>query len=431
VDCTTILRQDFVSGIQRVLIDFASENSSITPIVWSFKKGNFETLSKFPKREMLHKSPLKRFFIIALLSPLLNIGTRILHRYRRQIMKIEIIRHYASKLYAAVHVKESFGDWRRMINGEIKNLKNEDVFILIDIPTGKKYKKNLIDYLKNAPIQKIAYVHDLIPLDYPEFWKRNEYTKVKEDFVEYLECLEYIDILISNSLHTSRRFQRYLNDSGLEKQKTIKHKIKTVYPSSKLVSLSKNPAIKKYFEQREVNSFLLVGNFDIRKNFLEVLKAFREISEPFVLRIVSPSNLFLNSEIQSILNEIVGRDQVELQLFDQISDRDLSILYAKSHFVLVPSLAEGFGIPIIEGLAFNCVVVAARNSSMTELIDKFNLNSVNTNTSSEWKDAITMALGGTLPLNQADFDHTLFTPQQFQIELLSVVQTTAMKVGQD
>jgi glycosyltransferase involved in cell wall biosynthesis len=347
---------------------------------------------------------------------------RLLYRYRRPIMRIEFFRHYASKIYSTLHVQESFGNWRKLITQEISDYSKSDTFILIDIPTSKRYKKDLVKFLKNTQIRKAAYIHDLIPVDHPEFWSKQEYSRVREDFSEYLVCIEYFDILVANSLYTNRRFQKYFDERAGSNLVEKTRAFKTIYPSSKLVKASLNPAIMKKLVDPQENSFLMVGNFDKRKNFIVALKAFEEIGEQLLLRIVSPSNLYLHSDVQMILNKLKQKENLKIHLFEQVPDRDLSILYSKSKFLLVPSLAEGFGIPVIEGLAHNCNVIVANNSSLSELANKFKLHIAKSNSVTEWASLIKLAISGDLPNRVANFEHRLFMPEQFQRDLLSIVR---------
>lgn len=53
-----------------------------------------------------------------------------------------------------------------------------------------------------------------------------------------------------------------------------------------------------------------------------------------------------------------------------VSDAALKQLYATAHVVLQPSLYEGYGLPIIEGLAHGCSVVFTAGTAMDEVLDR-------------------------------------------------------------
>ncbi len=50
-----------------------------------------------------------------------------------------------------------------------------------------------------------------------------------------------------------------------------------------------------------------------------------------------------------------------------ISDEELAALYQNAAAVIVPSFYEGFGLPILEGLAFGCPVISSTAASLPEV----------------------------------------------------------------
>jgi glycosyltransferase involved in cell wall biosynthesis len=55
-------------------------------------------------------------------------------------------------------------------------------------------------------------------------------------------------------------------------------------------------------------------------------------------------------------------------LLGRVPDRLVPGLVARSSAVVVPSLYEGFGLPVLEAMAANVPVVAARTSSLPEVV---------------------------------------------------------------
>ncbi len=59
--------------------------------------------------------------------------------------------------------------------------------------------------------------------------------------------------------------------------------------------------------------------------------------------------------------------QTRVSAFSNVSDEDLAALYSSAALLLFPSLAEGFGWPVLEALACGCRVVASRRAPITEV----------------------------------------------------------------
>lgn len=71
---------------------------------------------------------------------------------------------------------------------------------------------------------------------------------------------------------------------------------------------------------------------------------------------------------QDLLDEI-GRHPAKnhIHFLSNISDEDLASLYCGATAAFTPSSFEGFGLPLVEAMACGCPVVAADNSSLTEI----------------------------------------------------------------
>lgn len=103
-----------------------------------------------------------------------------------------------------------------------------------------------------------------------------------------------------------------------------------------------------------MNFFLAVGAVDPRKNIPLLIHAHKTL--PKDIREITPlvlvgkkTDLFAKSELNTDKHII---------WLTEVSDRDLSILYSNCLAFVMPSLAEGFGLPIVEALASGAEVIA-------------------------------------------------------------------------
>jgi glycosyltransferase involved in cell wall biosynthesis len=112
---------------------------------------------------------------------------------------------------------------------------------------------------------------------------------------------------------------------------------------------------------------LFVGTIEPRKNLGRLLEAFA-----LLRRKGRPERLVLAGQLgwkyDSLLRQIdeSGASQA-VRLLGYVPDEDLPALYNLARAVAFPSLYEGFGLPILEGMACGTPVLTSNRSSMAEL----------------------------------------------------------------
>jgi glycosyltransferase involved in cell wall biosynthesis len=108
---------------------------------------------------------------------------------------------------------------------------------------------------------------------------------------------------------------------------------------------------------------LCVGTLEPRKNLAGALRAF-ERAAPLELRLViAGAQGWRNNAFERELRSHGER----VELTGRISQDELVQLYAGAECLLFPSLAEGFGFPVLEAMACGTPVVAGNVTSIPEL----------------------------------------------------------------
>ncbi len=105
--------------------------------------------------------------------------------------------------------------------------------------------------------------------------------------------------------------------------------------------------------------FMMVGSFEPRKNHKVAIEAFAKIKDASVqLKLLL---IGIPNDYQRKLIELVkDMDLTEQVLFPgYIPDPEIAVLYSVATAYLFPSSAEGFGLPIIEGMATGCPIIAS------------------------------------------------------------------------
>jgi glycosyltransferase involved in cell wall biosynthesis len=115
-------------------------------------------------------------------------------------------------------------------------------------------------------------------------------------------------------------------------------------------------------------SILLFGATDRRKNtkgFIDAFLHFCEHSDAeHSLTIVGLPN---KADTLSLFDFYLHPHFHRLHFFEFISSSDLKLLFARSSVLAYPSFYEGFGIPLLEGFATGCIILASNATSIPEI----------------------------------------------------------------
>ncbi len=130
------------------------------------------------------------------------------------------------------------------------------------------------------------------------------------------------------------------------------------------------PTKKKYALQ--VPFVLFVGSLKSHKNIpilIEALKALRkEKGIPHELVLVGRKD-----EKEKGLLELIEQNASFIKTLGELPDRELVLLYNLAEVFVLPSLWEGFGLPVLEAMACGCPVLASNRSSLPEVVGEAGL----------------------------------------------------------
>lgn len=201
----------------------------------------------------------------------------------------------------------------------------------------------------------IVTIHDLI-LDHFPTGKASTLPK----FLYYLKLISYRLIM----KHIAFRAKRIIAVSNTTKQEIRDHlKVKsekiTVTYEGVDVKLNEKFKIKNLKLKIQEPYFLYVGNAYPHKNLERLVQAFQLLSaqhKNIQLVLVGKEDFFY-SRLKKVVKSVNLSDSV---LFcQQVTDSELSTLYQHALALVYPSLMEGFGLPAIEAMSMNCLVLVA------------------------------------------------------------------------
>jgi glycosyltransferase involved in cell wall biosynthesis len=198
-------------------------------------------------------------------------------------------------------------------------------------------------------------VHDVIPLTYPEFARPN-------GAVLHARRLRTIDRLadgiIANSHATLAALEPHLTDRPGRVARVAHLGCEWSDP---LPPLAGKEAERPYF--------LCIGTIEPRKNHLLLLNVWRRLAES--MGDAAPRLVLIgrrgweNENVIDLLERSVAlRGHVVEQ--PDVDDRQLTRLLAGARGVLLPSFAEGYGMPVAEALATGVPVICSDISALRE-----------------------------------------------------------------
>jgi glycosyltransferase involved in cell wall biosynthesis len=112
------------------------------------------------------------------------------------------------------------------------------------------------------------------------------------------------------------------------------------------------------------NYFLYVGNAYPHKNLDRLLEALNLLSPDICLVMVGREDPFYK-RIKERVNMMGLADRVIF--LQNVGDSELSSLYKNAIALVMPSLMEGFGLPVLEAMANKCLVLASDIPSLHEI----------------------------------------------------------------
>jgi glycosyltransferase involved in cell wall biosynthesis len=209
----------------------------------------------------------------------------------------------------------------------------------------------------------VSTIHDLAFLKFPEMFVPAHRQRL-EFFTR--QAVRRSDRLIAVSECTKRDLQELL---GTERVDVVHHGVDhEVFRPDGPVTRRERPYI------------LSVGALQPRKNFLTLIRAYRKLGRDVDLLIAGQRGWMYEEIEREAGNGVV--------LLGHVSDAELPALYRSAALVAMPSLYEGFGLPLLEAMACGAPVVASNASCFPEVCG----DAAMLVEPDDWPDALAQAL---------------------------------------
>jgi glycosyltransferase involved in cell wall biosynthesis len=224
-------------------------------------------------------------------------------------------------------------------------------------------------FFDTLPLQlakkSVVTIHDVIPLEFPQFYKPG--IKGSLRFQKQKVALRWVRGVLTDSLYSKQKIHELLG--------VPKDKIFVVYLSANSALEPQTPAvIRKVTEYYKLPSkyILYVGDINYNKNIPQLIKAVKFLPDDIHLVCVGK-----NFKKQHIAEWQWIESQLEMsQVSERVhfvtdlpagQDQEMAALYSGALAYVQPSLSEGFGLPVLEALSCDCLVVSSNRGSLPEV----------------------------------------------------------------
>lgn len=270
------------------------------------------------------------------------------------------------------HAGRGVGTYTRLL---YRALQEQHGVNVTDLATATPSDIDLIHYpyfdlfFSSLPLFKakpsLVTIHDVIPLLFP-----HAYPKGKRGWLALLKqrvALQGVKAIITDSEASKADICQYLRIPA--------DKVHVVYLAANPLLTTQKPSkiaeVKKQYHL-PASYILYVGDINYNKNLPQLIKALKFLPEQLHLVCVGrnfrpqPIPEWQAIETQIAMTNVAGRISFITELAPEHQD-ELAAIYSGALCYVQPSLAEGFGLPVLEAMQCGTPVVVANNSSLREI----------------------------------------------------------------
>ncbi|MBI3485816.1 glycosyltransferase family 4 protein [Candidatus Daviesbacteria bacterium] len=243
-----------------------------------------------------------------------------------------------------------------------------------------------------SPVKRVVTIFDLAFLHFPEMFP-------KKDLIQLTSWTKF-SVLKSDHIITISNFskQDIIKQYGVQEDK-----ISVAYPGfdkkvfRQIKDKTKVNKIVKKYDIRD-NYIIYIGTLQPRKNLIRLFEAFSSLeSNNLKLVIVGKTSGpgregWMYQDILEAPKKLGIKDKVIFTGF--VNSENLPFLLTGAKAFVLPSLWEGFGIPVIEAMACGTPVITSNVSSLPEIVGDAGLT-VNPYSVDEIKNAIQLLVNKT------------------------------------
>jgi glycosyltransferase involved in cell wall biosynthesis len=215
-------------------------------------------------------------------------------------------------------------------------------------------------------------------------WPLNKpliYTLYDMSFCEHPEWTTETNRIgcFTGVLNAALRADWFVAISAASKQSFLRHfphvnpdRVRVIYPASRFgqPGFNQHPnQPKSQIFNEGLPYFLSVGTIEPRKNqafLLDVYNSYRDKGGAAIPLVLAGGKGWMMEDFDRLIDSSSWNN--DIHLLGYVSDAELNWLYRNCLVNLYPSLYEGFGLPVLEGMGFGAAVISSSSTSIPEIV---------------------------------------------------------------
>jgi glycosyltransferase involved in cell wall biosynthesis len=218
-------------------------------------------------------------------------------------------------------------------------------------------RPGLSAWLMARKCRAAAIYHDSIPLQYPEFtWPQSVARHP-----HYLKMLACFDLVVANSKSSAREIWSYWEWLGVRSPEIVSVPL-GADGAQRVRTTTVDPA---HVARRTV---VMIGILEPRKNqdaLLDAAEILWEEGVQFTLQLAGRINPHFGRPVADRLRDL-QKSGLPVRHASDLNDESISALLHRARFSVLPSLAEGCGLPVLESLWAGVPAVCSEIPALAE-----------------------------------------------------------------
>jgi glycosyltransferase involved in cell wall biosynthesis len=214
-------------------------------------------------------------------------------------------------------------------------------------------------------VPRVITLHDLIPINAPEFVPAF-YTIAVREILNSIDTER--DWVISVSEYTK---QEFCARTAMSPDRVFVVPLAASGHFHRVYDASRLAVVRQRYDIPEGDYVLSIGSLEARKNLTHLIRCFSKLlSEHPTLDITLVLVGRKGWAHEKIFSEVESPSSLcsRVMFTGYVPDEDLSALYSGARAFVFPSLYEGFGLPLLEAMQCEVPVIASNTTSIPEVV---------------------------------------------------------------